>query len=135
MTMEVSMKISIPHGRRAATGAALALLAIGGVGAVTAASSGASTPPPTSNTAVVSTDTGPNVQQGDQSGPDTGTAPEGATTPEGATALAPAGAGTAKTIGAVTGKPASGTDPDNVQLQQGDQNGPDTATSGAGAEN
>lgn len=65
------MKISILHGRRAVTGAAFALLAIGGVGAVTAASSGASTPPQTSNTAVVSTDTGPNVQQGDQSAPDT----------------------------------------------------------------
>jgi hypothetical protein len=131
MTMEVSMKISIPHGRRAATGAALALLAIGGVGAVTAASSGASTPPQTSNTAVVSTDTGPNVQQGDQSAPDTGTAPEAASAPE--TATVP-GAATAKTIGVVT-EPTSGPDTDNVQLQQGDQSGPDTATSGAGAEN
>jgi hypothetical protein len=125
MTMEVSMKISIPHGRRAATGAALALLAIGGLGAVTAASSGASTPPQTSNTAVVSTDTGPNVQQGDQSAPDTGTAPEAVSVP---------GAATAKTVGVVT-EPTSGPDTDDVQLQQGDQSGPDTAASGAGAEN
>jgi len=69
------MKIRIPNGRRALTGGALALLALAGVGAASAAASGASTPshPNVSNNEVTPADTD-NIQQGDQTGPDTGTA-------------------------------------------------------------
>jgi len=104
------MKIRIPHGRRALTGGALALLALGGVGAVTAAASSASTPshPNVSNNKIAPSDTD-NVQQGDQNGPDTGTA--------------------------ATEAKDSGPDTDNVNVQQGDQNGPDTGTAGSDSGN
>ncbi len=99
------MKIRIPHGRRALTGGALALLAMTGVGAIAAASS-ASTPshPNVSHNKIAPSDTD-NIQQGDQSGPDTGTA--------------------------ATEAKDSGPDTDNVNDQQGDQSGPDTETAGS----
>ncbi len=106
------MKIRIPHGRRALTGGALALLALGGVGAVTAAASSASTPshPSISHNKLAPSDTdNVNVQQGDQSGPDTGTA--------------------------TTEAKDSGPDTDNVNVQQGDQSGPDTGTAGSDSGN
>jgi len=104
------MKIRIPHRRRALTGGALALLALGGVGAVTAAASSASTPshPSISHNKIAPSDTD-NVQQGDQSGPDTGTA--------------------------TTEAKDSAPDTDNVNVQQGDQSGPDTGTAGSDSGN
>jgi hypothetical protein len=96
-----TMKIRIPHSRRALTGGALALLAIAGVGATTAAASHASTPapPPVSSTASTPDTPTPGDTQ------DTSTANEATEAPE-----------------ADTGAP----DTDNVDVQQGPQDGPDT---------